>query len=152
MHDLKQLVKKNLHLLFRSKTSFMIFLLGPLLLVLLAGLAFDNTQSHSIKVGYFEEGTSTIREPFMGKLVQNNFKHVRYSNEDSCVKSLKEGKIQACLAFRGKNELTIFADYTKFNFVWEILNRMSSQISLTSSELSLETAKNIVQRFEFACQ
>lgn len=152
MNNLKLLVKKNLQLLFRSKTSLLVFLLGPLLLVLLAGLAFDTTQLHKLQVGYFEDGESEIKEVFLGKLAKTSFKTVSFHQEETCLKALKLGDTHACLGFIGEDELTIYADYSKLNLVWEVLHIMSNEISLTSSELSLETATNLVKRFEYAQQ
>ena len=152
MNNLKLLVKKNLQLLFRSKTSLLVFLLGPLLLVLLAGLAFDTMQLHKLQVGYFEDGKSEIKEVFLGKLAKNSFKTVSFYQEETCLKALKLGDTHACLGFIGEDELTIYADYSKLNLVWEVLHIMSNEISLTSSELSLETATNLVKRFEYARQ
>lgn len=152
MRNLQQLVRKNLKLLFRSKSSVVIFLLGPLFLVLLAGLAFDTTQLQKLQIGYTLEGKSEVKDYFMDKLTQKNFKSVFYKEEENCIQALKKGDIHVCLSFSHEDEMVIFADYSRLNLVWEIMHVMSSEISLASSELSLELAKNIVRKFEFARQ
>lgn len=147
MNDLQQLVKKNIRILFRSKSSFLILLIGPLLLMLLAGLSFDTTQLH-LKVGYFEDSQSTIRESFLSKLEESTYQTVSFLDDEECITALKQEDIHACLGFLGADELIIYADYTKLNLVWEIMHLMSSQVSIASSEISLDLAKNFVKKFE----
>jgi hypothetical protein len=47
---------KNLKILFRSKTSALIVIFGPLLVVYLVGIAFDNSNSYRVNIGVFSEG------------------------------------------------------------------------------------------------
>ena len=152
MRDLTQLIKKNFTILSRSKSALLIVFLAPLLLILVAGLAFDTQQFTKLKVGYFNEGSSVIQEPLVNKLTQNSIKILKFKEEKDCVKALHTGKIHTCLSFFDEDQLILYVDYSNLNMAGEVLHLISSQIAITSSELSFDTAKNLVKKFEFARQ
>ena len=55
MSALLKIIKKNLKLLIRSKGSALIIILGPLLVIFLVGIAFDNLNTFSLNIGTYSE-------------------------------------------------------------------------------------------------
>ncbi|MBW2986482.1 ABC transporter permease, partial [Candidatus Woesearchaeota archaeon] len=147
LKDLAILVKKNIKLLVRAKSSALIVILGPLLVIFLAGVAFDNTNLYSVKVGTFAESYNDLSNSFIDKLTEKQFKVIRYPDAASCNDAIEIGEINTCLVFpsdfelakNGANAVTFYVDYSKINLVWTILNTMTESIS----ERSLELSKNL---------
>lgn len=151
------IVATNIKLLFRTKASLLIILLGPLLLIFLAGIAFDNTNLYAVTVGTYSEHYNTLSKSFIDKLHEKQFKTKPYSSEENCITAIKEGTVHACvifapnftLAHNKSNEITFYLDYSKLNLVWAISNVITTQISTRSRELSTNLTTQILRALEF---
>lgn len=142
--NLLVLVQKNLKLLVRARASALVVILGPLLVIFLAGLAFDNTNLYSVRVGTFSESYNDLSNSFIDQLAEKQFKITRYPAEEACVGSIRRGESHTCIIFapdftigkNGSNEIKFSVDYSQINLVWTILNVMTESISSRSLELS----------------
>ncbi|MBN2112196.1 ABC transporter permease [Candidatus Woesearchaeota archaeon] len=145
MKNLFRLVKKNMKLLIRSRASALIVVLGPLLIIFLAGMAFDNTNTYSISLGTFSQSYNALTESFITELGENQFKVTKFSEEDECVNAIKDGTIHSCIVFSPdfkmgqdmNNDITFYVDYSKVNLVYMVLDTITDSIGEKSSELSL---------------
>ena len=152
MNKLPTLIKKNFKLLIRSRFSALIILVGPLLIMLLTGLAFNNTNAYNINIGVFAEEYTELTESFIEKLRSEQFFIFNTVSEKSCEDRLKEGKFHICIIFpknlsmggESPKEITFYVDYSKINLVWMIIDTISTKISERSSELSLNLTTSII--------
>ena len=154
------IIKKNLKVLFRSKASALIIILGPLLVIFLAGLAFDNTNVYRVNIGVYSESYNALSESFMENLAENRFKVEKYDNEEICVDAIKDGVVHTCVIFspdftigdQTKNEITFYIDYSRINLVYMVMETLSEKISSRSSELSLGLTTELVDTIAVAEQ
>jgi len=145
MKNIFRLVGKNLKLLMRSKSSALIVILGPLLVIFLAGMAFDNSNTYSISLGAYSSSYNSLSEGFINTLGENKFKVTKYPDEPSCVEAIKEGAIHSCIVFSPdftvgehmSNQMTFYVDYSKVNLVYMVLDTISETVEAKTSELSL---------------
>lgn len=145
MKNIFRLVKKNMKLLMRSKASALIVVLGPLLIIFLAGMAFDNSNAYSISLGAFSQSYNALTESFIEELSENQFKVTKFSEEQECVDAIKDGTIHTCIVFspgfklgdKMNNDITFYVDYSKVNLVYMVLDTITESIGEKSSELSL---------------
>ncbi len=157
LENLLVLVQKNLKLLVRARASALVVILGPLLIIFLAGLAFDNTNLYSVRIGAYSPSYTDLSNSFVDKLAEKQFKVTRYSTEDLCVQGIRRGEIHTCLIFspdftigkNGSNEIRFAVDYSQINLVWTILNVMTTSISARSTELSRNLTAVLVQAVDF---
>lgn len=158
--NLASLVKKNIKMLVRAKSSALIVILGPLLIILLAGLAFDNSNLYSVKIGAFSEKYNDVSNSFIEKLSQKQFKVVRYPDAEACTKGIELGEVHTCIVFspdfeiasNDANKITFFVDYSKINLVWTVLNVMTARLSEKSMEMSKNLTAILVNALEFSSQ
>lgn len=142
-YTLKQLVLKNFKILLRAKSSALIVIGGPLLIIFIAGLAFDNTNLYTVNIGTFAENYNSLSSSFVERLT-SRFQVTRFPTQDSCVSAIKSGETHACVVFssdftigkNNSNELTFFVDYSKINLVWAVVSTMTEQVSSRSLEIS----------------
>ena len=152
MNVLFTLIKKNFKLLIRSKFSALIILIGPLLIMLLTGLAFNNTNIYNINIGIFSENYTEITDSFIEKLRIDQFTVLKTLSEGACVDKIKEGHFHICIIFpketslnqESQNQITFYVDYSRINLVWMVIDTISSKISERSSELSLNLTTSII--------
>ena len=157
MQTLFTIIKKNFKLLIRSKSSALIIILGPLLVIFLVGIAFDNLNKYSLNIGTYSEGYSDLTESFITKLQENNFKVQKVDSEENCVNMIKQGKLNTCITFPKDltlesdkvNEIVFHVDNSKINLVWMVLETISSKLAERSSELSLDLTTDLLNKVDF---
>jgi ABC-type multidrug transport system permease subunit len=142
MSKLLEIIKKNLKLLIRSKSSALIVLLGPLALMLLIGLAFNTSSLFDIKVGTYSSSYSELSNSIVDKLQDEQFKVVKLESEERCIEMIKSGEVHVCtifppdLSLKSNDKIVFHVDKSRMNFVYIILDRISSKIATKSTELS----------------
>ncbi|MEK6835353.1 MAG: ABC transporter permease [Nanoarchaeota archaeon] len=142
MSKLLEIIKKNLKLLIRSRSSALIVLLGPLALMLLIGLAFNTSSLFDIKVGTYSSSYSEISDSIVVKLQDEQFKVMKIDNEERCINMIKTGDLHVCtifppdLSLKTNDKIVFYVDKSRINFVYIILDRISSKIATKSAELS----------------
>jgi len=149
-------IKKNFKLLVRSKSSALIIILGPLLVIFLVGIAFDNIGKFSLNIGTYSSSYSDLSESFIVKLQEKEFDVIKIDSEEECIKQIKQGRLHTCIVFPpdltiepGRmNEIIFHVDYSKINLIWMVLDTISSKLKERSSELSLDLTSNLLEKIE----
>lgn len=137
-----EIIKKNIKLLIRSKSSALIVLLGPLALMLLIGLAFNTSSLFDIKIGTYSAGYSELSNSIIEKLQDEQFKVIKIENEERCIEMIKTGDLHVCtifpkdLSLKTNDKIVFYVDKSRINFVYIILDRISTKIATKSTELS----------------
>jgi ABC-type multidrug transport system permease subunit len=152
MNRLLSIIEKNLRLLIRSKSSALIVILGPLILIFLVGIAFDNTQAYQVTIGVYSPSYNELSNSFIESLRQKQFRIEEFKNEDACVEAIKEGNVHTCMIFpeglqiakEGYNQITFYIDYSRINLVWSILDTVSGQVQNRSNQLSLNLTNTVL--------
>ena len=91
MHALFKIIQKNFKLLIRSKSSALIIILGPLLVIFLVGIAFGNISKYSLNIGTYAESYTDITNSFVEKLKEKEFRVQKMATEEECVEQIKLG-------------------------------------------------------------
>lgn len=150
------LIKKNFKVLIRSKSSALIIILGPLLVIFLVGIAFDNINQYSLNIGTYSESYSDLTESFITKLGEQNFRVQKIDSEELCVEQIKQGKLHTCIIFppdltietEKMNEIVFHVDYSKINLIWMVLDTISTKLKERSSELSFDLTSELLDKIE----
>ncbi|MBW3019636.1 ABC transporter permease [Candidatus Woesearchaeota archaeon] len=153
---LRALVAKNLRLLIRSKASSLVIVLGPLLLIFLAGIAFDNTSTYSLKLGVYAPRYTESVESIYDMLTEK-FNVREFNSEQECSDAIKSNSIHACVLFSGnftignagENEITFVTDYSRVNIVGTIMSVVGEQVSEGIGDISEGLTKTLLDAIEF---
>ena len=89
MSDVIELVAKNLKNLIRAKASSVVVILGPLLIIMLAGLAFDTSNAYAVKIGYHVPDHNEVTASVLDQL-RTEFKVYEYRTEQACIDAIKK--------------------------------------------------------------
>jgi len=144
------LLKKNIMLILRSKSSAMIILLGPLIIIFLVGAAFNTSSLFNIKIGTFSGSYSDISNSLIKELGDKQFQVLKLGTKEECISELKNNNIHVCTIFPnnlqiGSNEdIEFYVDNSKINLVWVIIDTLSTRVSTKSSELGMQLAGNLL--------
>lgn len=157
MLKLARVILKDFKLLIRSRTSAVIVLLGPLILMLLISLSFNTSSLFDIKVATYSSGYSELSESIITNLQDNSYKIVRANDEQSCINSVKNQINHVCaiipanLDVKGNEGAIVFyVDKTRINIVGAIINSISSKVSLKSTEISTALTNTLLTSLDNA--
>ncbi|MDD5686397.1 MAG: ABC transporter permease [Elusimicrobia bacterium] len=159
MNNLFRLIIKNFKLLIRSRSSALIVIAGPVLIILFVGLAFNTKNISNIKIGIYAQQYNTDIEGIVKELVNKKFKIIKIESEEMCVYEIKNGAVNACIIFppnmsftdiKQKSEITFYVDNSKINLVYMILDVISAQIKTTSVAISKDITGIILKKIELS--
>ncbi|MEM4637581.1 MAG: ABC transporter permease [Candidatus Woesearchaeota archaeon] len=154
-----RITAKNIKLLLRSRTSIFITIFGPLIIMLLVGIAFSNPPSSKLNIGYYAKEKTNLTTSFVEALSGNQgFIVNEYQSEESCVNLIQQGKLHICILFpedfeitnNNTNEVIFYVDKSRANFVYAVLDTVNEKISLTSSKLSTQLTNEIISVIIFS--
>ncbi len=150
-----ELLKKNALLLFRARSSASIIILGPLVLIFLAGLAFDHANVYNVRVSFFSPEDAPLVDAFRDALTSSQFRVEQATSLASCQDAVKSGDAHACVSFSSNfnvgtpgNEITFFVDYSRVNLVSTIVDVLSSKVGLRTSELSRNLSTSLLDALD----
>lgn len=141
---------KNLKLLFRNKASAIVILFAPLLIVLIIGISFVDTQEgFTIGVHKFDDSDFTNR--FVESIEKNN-NVIHYSTRESCMDAIKQGVALACVSFPedfrlsddDKSEITFIVDESRLNLVYRLIADLTTNVGGEQAEISQEITTNLI--------
>lgn len=141
------IVQKNLRLVFRNWTSFLLLILGPMLLILIVGYAFQGENLHDIVLGVHaaSDGESST---IINALSSQEVRVVYFPQIAHCIAAMNRSEVHICADFssdfqEGAGEITFYYDTTRYNLVRYILEYLQERVALTSEQISLELAEQI---------
>lgn len=156
MYKLLEIIKKNLRLLIRSKSSALIVILGPLLLILLISLAFNTTSLYDINVGTYSGDYSDLSNSIIDKLDQDEFNLIKIKSREECINSIKSNDLHVCAIFpdglnvNSERSIEFYVDNSRMNLVYIIINSISTRVSTQSSELSTALTTTLLNSINIA--
>jgi len=154
MRRLTTLIKKNFKLVMRSKSSALIIILGPLLLMILVGAAFNTASVYGIRVGVYSESYSPLSEAIIHELNEKKYTTQKIETVSACTEGVKNGVFHVCAIFPKNLKATeggnieFYVDNSKTNLVYLITETISSNIGEKTKELSAQLTKGVVDTLE----
>lgn len=155
MNKLWLLIKKNLKLLTRSKTSALVVFFAPLMIILILGLAYNTTSKYGLNIGVHADSFTEDVNSFIDILQEKEYKITKYdSSMEDCINDLKSGATHACISLpeslsiedNTAKEIIFYIDPSKINLVWAIQEAVGSKFELKSEEISQQLAQNILAK------
>lgn len=153
MINLIELVLKDFKILFRNKSSTLIFVLGPLLVVLMLGFAFNSADIYGLKLGVYSPVYNTLTDNLLSKL-SSQFTIIKTATVQSCVDGVKLSDWHVCLVFpknfdiKTNNNIDFYVNPTKINLVYIITNMISAKVGEETTEISKGLVEGLLNKME----
>ncbi len=149
---LYSIIQKNLKLLIRTKTSAIIFILGPLIITALLAIAFNTSTLSDINIAVYSDSYSPLTESLITNLSTNNYNILKTTSEPDCIDSARFGEFQICVIFpanmslnnEANNIISIYVDNSRLNIANLIASQITTRVSVEASSLSEEIISNIL--------
>lgn len=150
MKKILEIIKKNFKVLMRSKISAAVIILGPLVLMLLVGSAFNTSNIYDIKVATYSDSYSELSNELVDLLADQQFKVSRIDNQEGCINSVKQAENHVCIVFPKnlkvdtESELAFYIDQSRVNLIWVVLDAIGEKINVKSEQISQELTQVLV--------
>lgn len=156
VNKINLVVKKNLKQIKRAKLSSLVIIFGPLLIILLAGIAFSTTNLQGVKVGIYSENlNSKLFTDIQEELAKKSFEIFKL-NEAECINGVSSGRFHVCLIIeeaneqnglekvdeRVNNKVIVYGDYSKTRVIWTILGEIERILDKESKDTSYNIIKS----------
>ncbi len=147
------LIKKNLKLLVRSKTSALVIFFAPLLIILLLGLSYNTSSKYGLNIGIHAAAFTDDVNALITSLQEQEFKIIKYESAvEECVEDIKSGFIHTCLSVpeslrveaNQQKEVVFYVDPSKINLVWMIQETLGNKFNLKSQEITRELTGSLL--------
>ncbi|MCF7866590.1 ABC transporter permease, partial [Candidatus Woesearchaeota archaeon] len=141
------IVKKNIKRLLSSKISAAMVVFGPLILIMLMGLAFQGSGFNGVKVSIYSEQYNNISEKIIKTMEVSDFKIQRTKSKEECVEKVKDGEAHLCTTFPSnfeKDKMEFYVDYSRMNLVYAVVSKISAQITELSSQISMGITQDLL--------
>ena len=143
---------KNFQLIIRNKISSLIFIFGPLLIIFLVALSFNNSTLYDLNIATYSETYSSISDGIVTNLSDSQYNVVKLDSQDECIDAVKFDDFQVCIVFpsnmildnSANNIINIHVDNSRINIANLIASQISSKVSVEASELSTEIVTQIL--------
>ena len=147
------LIQKNFRLIIRSRSSALIVVFGPLLLILLMGIAFNTANVYGIRVGYLSENEGELVKSILTELQNKQFSTLKSNTKEECLDGIKSGLFHICAYFTqdfGINigELIFYVDPSRVNLVYMIMDAVSAGVQAKTKEVGGELVQSVVESLE----
>ncbi len=142
MSKLHAIITKEFKLLFRSKSSTLAVLLGPLILVLMVGLVFTNATDQELVIGVTAEYFPNSQEYVQS--LEEAFRVVHY--EESCEEDVRRSVIVSCVSLTTGTppRATIYVDPSNVNVVYAVIDQITGQLETQTGTLREGLADNLL--------
>ena len=140
-------------LLIRTKSSALIVIFAPLLIILILGLSFNNSAKYGLNIGVCSDSFTPDVESVVTSLQEEEFKIVKYEKSlEGCIEDIKLGFVHTCISLpesfkiegNAQNEITFYVDPSKINLVWMVQNTLQEKLDLKAQEISEGLASDIL--------
>ncbi len=146
------LMLKDIKLLMRSKTSSLIIIFGPLLLIFLIGMAFNTSSLYDLKIATYSEAYSDLSNSIIKHLHDEQYSTFEAETLEDCIEGVKLGKFHACAIFspnmaignKAKNNIMIHVDESRMNLAHMIEYAIQQRVSSETAKISKGLTGNIV--------
>ncbi len=149
------LTRKNLQILIRAKSSALIVIFAPLLLILLLGLSYNTNDPYAVSIGIYAPSFTEDVLAFTNLLEEQNFSVSKYeSSVAPCIEDIKSGHVHTCIVLpesfsvtdNEPKEVVFHIDPTRINLVWMIQERVGTKFELREDQISQQLTQDILTR------
>mgnify|MGYP001597431376 CR=1 FL=1 len=149
-----EIMLKNFRIIYRAKTSSLIILLGPLLIVAIIGAAFNTTGLQAITIAYTSEEENQIVSDILARLKDKDYTVISYNDIEKCKDSVKTSKAHVCIKFpkglesafeSSSTTVEFYLDISRVNLAMGIWQAMSTKVGQKSDELSFGFIQQLLE-------
>ncbi|MBU2638880.1 MAG: ABC transporter permease [Nanoarchaeota archaeon] len=156
LSKLFRIIIKNYKILIRTRTSALIFLLGPLLIMALVSIGFNTSTLYGVNIASYSESYSPLAEALISNLSSGEYIIQKVETQDKCMNAVKLGEYPVCILFpndmavdnSARNVITLYIDESRLNIANAITEKLSSKVAVQADALSMGAVSQILNALD----
>ena len=155
--SLFSIVSKDLKRFTRPKLPAFVIILMPVLIILMAGFAFNSFNLSGVVVAVHSNSYTDLTEDILKEFNEQNFAVKKFNSKQSCADSVRLSKTQICIIFPDDlsvtgslNDVVFYVDHSRLNLAYTLVNKIESKISSKASNLGIALAQDLINILESA--
>ena len=154
------ITRKNFKLILRSKASAIIMLLGPVILMLVVGFAFNFEGEERINIGYFEKEENNLTNEFIGQLDSAQYSLQEIERVEECNELIGQGHLHICIIFpedfrieEGRvNTIDFLVDNSQVNIFMSAVTSIERRFNEKARELTTGMTQDLLERLDYTTE
>lgn len=159
------IIKKDFYQLLHSKLSSLVIVIGPLLILLVAGLALSGATLKEINLAlYSSQIDNAFEDSLITKFEEKGIFVTMTDTLDDCKQLVKEGTANICVEIvpresslsqydaRFGNQLLFYVDYSKIRMVWLVINIIRNIVAQENLVISTQILTQITDNLQIISQ
>ncbi|MFH1331703.1 MAG: ABC transporter permease [archaeon] len=150
------MIKKDLKIVLRSKSSSLIVIFGPLLIVFLIGMAFNTSSLYDLRIATYSTAYSDLTNAVIADLKDQQYNTIPVDSEADCIEGVKLGTYHVCAVFppnmavsnEANNLIKFYVDESRMNLAFLISSSVSSKVSARAANISLGLTSDLLGTLE----
>jgi len=146
------MIQKDIKLLLRSKSSSLIVIFGPLLVIFLVGMAFNTSSMYDLRIATYSDSYSELSNSIINHLKDDQYSTFKTESLEDCIDGVNLGKFHACAVFssgmaignKAQNIIEIHVDESRINIAHMIELSIQKKVSAETAKISKGLTGNIV--------
>lgn len=151
-----RVIVKNYKILIRTRTSALIFLLGPLIIMALVSIGFNTSTLYGVNIAAYSEGYSPLADALISNLSGGEYIIQKVETQDKCTSSVKLGEYPVCIVFpkdmavdnSARNVITLYIDESRLNIANAITEKLSTKVAVQADALSAGAVSQILNALD----
>jgi ABC-type multidrug transport system permease subunit len=146
------MILKDLRILLRSKSSSLVVIFGPLLVIFLVGIAFNTSSMYDLRIAAYSDSYSELSDSIINHLKDDQYSTFKTENLEDCIDGVNLGKFHACAVFssgmsignKAQNIIEIHVDESRMNIAHMIELSIQKKVNAETAKISKGLTGNIV--------
>jgi ABC-type multidrug transport system permease subunit len=155
MSKILALLTRNFNIIFRSKSSSLIILLGPIIIMIAIGLAFSSqTNEQRVNVGYFSSDSNNNLTEIFTDLLIDDYSLNKYDSVNDCRQAISMGKEHICIIFPSNfeinnqktNTIDFLVDNSNVNFFQSVVDSIEQKFNDRALDITLGMTQDLLNK------
>lgn len=150
------MIKKDLKIVLRSKSSSLIVIFGPLLIVFLVGMAFNTSSLYDLRIATYSPSYSQLTNDVISDLKDQQYNTIQMDTEGECIEGVKMGTYHVCAIFpadmavtnQAENVVRFYVDESRMNLAFLISSSVTSKVTARATNISMGLTSDLLTTLE----
>lgn len=146
------MIKKDLKIVLRSKSSSLIVIFGPLLIVFLVGMAFNTSSLYDLRIATYSPSYSQLTNDVITDLKDQQYNTIHMDTEAECIEGVKMGTYHVCAIFpadmavtnQAENVVRFYVDESRMNLAFLISSSVTSKVTARATNISMGLTSDLL--------
>ena len=141
-----EIIKKNVIRMSRNKTTTLLILFGPIILVILLSLSIESMELQKVNIGHINLNNESMMNYLIDNIKSKNVFLEEVPTVEQCIADMKIQKFHLCAEFPDppKKKVNVYVDFSKLSIVFKLVRFLEKKTEETTDIISFEIVNDLL--------